>query len=286
MSHFLTLVAANNNLNHDHFDLLGELNTTPTWLENDKAADFDIPKALTIDEMKKLREKFDDDKIDIFCTRAEGREKTLFLADMDSTIVTSETLDELGAQAGLKEKIAKITERAMRGEIDFQGALKERVNMLTDLPAETLEKTLNKTEISEGARSLLKKLKNQGVFCVLVSGGFTFFTNAIADKLNFDAHHGNVLQIQDGKLTGNVQEPILDKNAKLNFLKLYCEELSLDLDETIAIGDGANDLPMLEAAGLGIGYHPKPLLEDQLLNCIRHTNLTSVLYMQGYSEIS
>jgi len=282
MSHILTLVASDTPLTHDHFNLLGDLNTDPVWLENEKAVDFKIPKALTIDEIKTLRAKFDGDKIDVFCTREEGRKKTLFLADMDSTIVTSETLDELGAEAGLKEKIAKITDRAMRGEIDFHGALRERVGMLKDLPAETLETTLKNTEISKGARSLLKGLKNDGVFCVLVSGGFTFFTGAIADKLNFDAHHGNVLHIENDKLTGDVQEPILDKNAKLNFLKLYCEELSLDLDETIAIGDGANDLPMLENAGLGVGYHPKPLLEDKLLNCIRHTDLTSVLYMQGH----
>jgi len=287
MTHILTLVASDTPLIHDHFELLDDLNSDPVWLENEKAVDFKIPKALTINEIKALREKFDADKIDVFCTSAHestgGRKKTLFLADMDSTIVTSETLDELGAEAGLKDKIATITERAMRGEIDFHGAIKERVGMLKDLPAHTLDTTLKNTEISKGARTLLKGLKNEGVFCVLVSGGFTFFTGAIADKLNFDAHHGNVLYIEDGKLTGDVQEPILDKNAKLNFLKLYCEELSLDLSETIAIGDGANDLPMLEAAGLGIGYHPKPLLEDTLINCIRHTDLTSVLYCQGHN---
>lgn len=286
MSHILTLVASNTSLTEKHFDLLGDLKSDPEWLETDKAVDFKIPRTITIDEMQSLREKFDSNKIDVFCTPIEGRKKTLFLADMDSTIVTSETLDELGAEAGLKEKIAKITERAMRGEIDFHGAIKERVGMLKDLPEDTLETTLKNTEISKGARTLLKTLKNEGVFCVLVSGGFTFFTNAIADKLNFDAHHGNVLQIENGKLTGQVQEPILDKNAKLNFLKLYCEELSLEPSETAAIGDGANDLPMLEAAGLGIGYHPKPLLEEKLLNCIRHTDLTSVLYMQGYSTNS
>lgn len=286
MSYILTLVASDISLNENHFDQLKDLKSEPDWLTREKAVDFKIAKALSIEEMQDLRARFDSDKIDVFCTPVEGRKKNLFLADMDSTIVTSETLDELGAEAGLKKRIAGITERAMRGDIDFHGAIKERVGLLRDLPADALERTLKNTEISKGARTLLKNLKNNGVFCVLVSGGFTFFTSAIADKLNFDAHHGNVLNIQGGKLTGSVQEPILDKNAKLNFLKLYCEELSLDMSEAIAIGDGANDLPMLEAAGLGIGYHPKPLLEEKLINCIRHTDLISVLYMQGYREIS
>lgn len=281
MTHILTLVASETPLNEKHFDLLGSLKNTPDWLNPNKAADIKIDKALSIEEIKALRVKFDADKIDVFCTAEAGRKKALFLADMDSTIVTSETLDELADEVGLKEKISKITARAMRGDLDFHEALRERVGLLKDLPASALDNTLNQTEISKGARTLLKGLKNEGVFCVLVSGGFTFFTHAISDKLNFDAHHGNVLQIENDKLTGNVHDPILDKTAKLNFLKLYCEELSLDLSETIAIGDGANDLPMLEAAGLGIGYHPKPLLEDTLTNCIRHTDLTSVLYMQG-----
>ena len=129
---------------------------------------------------------------------------------------------------------------------------------------------------------MVKAMRDKGTLCVLVSGGFTYFTGAIAAKLGFTAHHGNVLNIEDDKLTGTVQEPILDKDSKLNFLKLYAEELEIDLDDTLAIGDGANDLPMLEAAGLGIGYHPKPILEETLLNCIRHTDLTSVLYAQGY----
>ncbi len=285
MTHILTLVASDTPLTEKHFDLLGSLKTTPDWLERSKAVDFKIDTTLSIEEIKALRRAFDGDKIDVFCTAEEGRKKVLFLADMDSTIVTSETLDEMAEEAGLKDKVSKITERAMRGEVDFHGAIKERVGLLNGLSIEALSRTLNQTEISKGARTLLKALKNEGVFCALVSGGFTFFTGAIGEKLNFDAHHGNVLNIENGKLTGGVQDPILDKNAKLNFLKLYCEELSLDLSETIAIGDGANDLPMLEAAGLGIGYHPKPLLEDKLINCIRHTDLTSVLYMQGYSSV-
>ena len=254
----------------------------PEWLAEHRAADIPLAQSLTLEQMAELRTSLDDDKIDPFCTRTSNREKKLFLADMDATIVTTETLDELAAEAGIKDKIAKITERAMRGDLDFHEALKERVGLIKDLPTDALKKTLDATEISQGAEKMVKAMRDKGTLCVLVSGGFTYFTGAIAAKLGFTAHHGNVLNIEDDKLTGTVQEPILDKDSKLNFLKLYAEELEIDLDDTLAIGDGANDLPMLEAAGLGIGYHPKPILEETLLNCIRHTDLTSVLYAQGY----
>lgn len=257
----------------------------PEWLCEHKAADLKIDLCLTIDQIKILREIHDEHRIDVFCTSLDDRKKQLFLADMDSTIVTSETLDELAAEAGIKDKIAKITERAMRGELDFHAALRERVSLIKGLSTDALARTLENTEISIGAADTLKTLKENNAFCALVSGGFTYFTGAIAKELGFDAHHGNILNIEEEKLTGDVQEPILDKHAKLNFLKLYCEELNIDLANAITIGDGANDLPMLEAAGLGIGYRPKPILEDTLLNCIRHTDLTSVLYMQGYQGV-
>lgn len=256
----------------------------PIWLSPHKAADLGISQSLTIDQMKNLRQIHEEHRVDIFCTPLENRKKKLVLADMDSTIVTSETLDEMAEEAGIKDKIAAITERAMRGELDFHDALRERVGLLRGLSADCLTRTLDKTVISDGAEQFIQTMRNRDAFCVLVSGGFTFFTNTIAKKVGFHAHHGNVLGLEDNKLTGHVQEPILDKDAKLNYLKLYCDEHDLDLSQSLAIGDGANDLPMLQAAGLGIGYHPKPLLEDNLLNCIRHTDLTSVLYMQGFLQ--
>lgn len=292
--HFvLTIVASEKPLSAGHLadverfmdDNSIPLNYEPEWLDKNKAADIYLEDRLTMEQIKALRELLTNDKIDIFCTRTENREKRLLLADMDSTIVTSETLDELAAEAGIKDKISAITEKAMRGELDFQGALKERVSLLKGLPAEALQRTLDSIEMSAGAETLIKQMTKEEAFCALVSGGFTFFTGAVANKLGFDTHHGNVLDIEDDKLTGKVKEPILDKDAKLSFLKLYCEELEVDISDTVAIGDGANDLPMLEAAGLGIGYHPKPLLEDSLMNCIRFTDLTSVLYMQGYKNI-
>jgi phosphoserine phosphatase len=296
MEFFLTLVASDVPLSSGqlaiterYLDSEGVLITKqPEWLEDRKAADIGLSQAVTLNQMKALRQIHDEHRIDIFCTSDQNRRKNLFLADMDSTIVTSETLDELAAEAGIKDKISKITERAMRGELDFHAALKERAGLIKGLSTKALKRTLDTTKLSKGAKITLNSLRKQDVFCVLVSGGFTYFTDAIASQLGFNANHGNVLGIENEQLTGGVQEPILDKDSKLNFLKLYCEELSINVSQTIAIGDGANDLPMLEAAGLGIGYHPKPLLEDTLLNCIRHSDLTSVLYAQGYksSEIA
>ncbi len=296
MNFALTLVSSNVPLSSAHLAITQRYLESkgilfadqPEWLTEHKAADLKIALCLTIDQIKILREIHDEHRIDVFCTSFENRKKRLLLADMDSTIVTTETLDELAAEAGIKDKIAAITERAMRGELDFHAALRERVGLIKGLSTEALKRTLENTVISDGTKTTLKTLKAHNVFCALVSGGFTYFTSAIAAQLGFNAHHGNILNIENNTLSGDVQEPILDKDSKLSFLKLYCEELGLSLDDTVTIGDGANDLPMLEAAGLGIGYHPKPLLEDTLLNCIRHTDLTSLLYMQGYkaAEIS
>lgn len=258
----------------------------PSWLDPHKAADIPLSELLNIDQMQSLRALLENDKIDVFCTRTDNRLKKLLIADMDSTIVTSETLDELAAEAGIKDKVAKITERAMRGELDFHDALRERVALLKGLPDSALQKTLDDTVISEGAEKLVQVMRTHEAFCTLVSGGFTYFTSAIAKSLGFNTHHGNTLHVENNKLTGTVGTPILDKNSKLSFLKLYCEELNIDISDTVAIGDGANDLPMLTHAGLGIGYYPKPLLEETLLNCIRFTDLTSVLYVQGYKNIT
>ncbi len=256
----------------------------PQWLCPHKAADIPLAECLTIEQMQKLRLLLSKDKMDVFCTRTANRRKKLLLADMDSTIVTAETLDELAAEAGLKDRISAITERAMRGELNFEAAIKERVGLLKGLSTDSLKRTLENIEISHGAEALVSTMRQNDALCALVSGGFTYFTSAIASKLGFTAHHGNTLNIKDEKLTGTVGEPILDKNTKLTLLQSYCGELKIDISDSVAIGDGANDLPMLEAAGLGIGYHPKPLLEESLLNCIIHTNLTSALYVQGYKK--
>lgn len=294
MDFTLTLVASDIPLSAGHLALTErfiEENTIlitgePSWLDIHKAAELPLAECLNIGQMQKLRILFDKDKIDVFCTSSKNRRKKLLMADMDSTIVTSETLDELAAEAGIKDKISNITERAMRGEIDFFAAIRKRVGLLKGLPTDALTRTVDGTVISDGAQTFIKTMRDNGATCVLVSGGFTHFTKDIASKLGFNAHHGNTLGIADNALTGEVIDPILGKEAKLQLLKDYTKNLKIDIGDSVAVGDGANDLPMLSAAGLGIGYHPKPLLEETLLNCIRHTDLTSALYAQGYKQIT
>lgn len=288
MNFTLTLVAKSPVLSDAHFktatDFL-KINTTDIlWLCDKQAAEIKIDEALNIETAQAIRALLETDHIDIFCTPSKNRRKKLLIADMDSTIVTSETLDELADEAGIKDKISEITERAMRGELDFFEAIRKRVGLLKGLPTDALKRTLDQTKISQGAPTLVKTMRTHDAFCALVSGGFTYFTEAIAKDLNFNVHHGNILGIENNALTGQVIEPILDKNTKLELLNKYVMQKNITLEDSISIGDGANDLMMLEAAGLGIGYHPKPLLEARLINCIRHTDLTSVLYAQGYKK--
>lgn len=258
----------------------------PVWLNKNMAADIPFTGKPSSDDIKTLRAFLNEDKIDVFITGIENRRKKLVIADMDSTIVSGETLDELAAHAGVKDKIAPITERAMRGELDFKQALRARVALLKDLPETALAQTLAQTNLNPGADILIRNMKNTGATCVLVSGGFTQFTAAFAQKAGFDHHHGNLLHIENGLLTGEVGEPILDKDSKVTFMQYYMDELNLTPGDVLAIGDGANDLPMLETAGLGIGYHPKPLLRDTLDNCIIHGDLTAALYAQGFRAVA
>jgi phosphoserine phosphatase len=229
-----------------------------------------------------LRENLASLRVDLFVTLATNRRKKLMVADMDATIVTGETLDELAAHAGLQDRISAITQRAMAGELDFPSALRERVGLLKGLREQALRETLDQIELSPGAATLVGTMARHGATCVLVSGGFTFFTGEIAARAGFHHHHGNTLGIVDGLLSGFVGEPILDKGVKLSLLHGYAAKLGIPPEETFAIGDGANDLPMLQAAGLGIGYHPKPLLLGTLPNCIIHGDLTAALFAQGY----
>ncbi|OYV40825.1 MAG: phosphoserine phosphatase SerB, partial [Acidocella sp. 20-61-6] len=211
-----------------------------------------------------------------------GRRKALLVADMDSTIVTSETLDELAAFAGLKDKIAEITKRAMNGEIDFPTALRERVGMLRGLDIAALERTWSQTEFCPGARTMVATMRSYGATTALVSGGFTFFTARVAAELGFDIHRANTLLDNGSHLTGEVAEPILDRDSKVATLNELAEKRGIKLSATLAVGDGANDLPMLKEAGLGIAYYAKPVVAEQVLNKIEHTDLTSLLYAQGY----
>lgn len=220
--------------------------------------------------------------VDAIATKARGRRKGLLVADMDSTIVTSETLDELAAYAGLKEKIAAITRRSMNGEIDFAQALRLRVSMLRGLGLEALEQTWAATRLTEGARELVATMRAHNATTALVSGGFTFFTGRVAELLGFHVHRANVLLHDGEKLTGEVGEPILDRDAKLATLRELAAARKLRMAATLAVGDGANDLAMLREAGLGVAFHAKPVVAAEARAQVRHGNLRALLFAQGY----
>ncbi len=289
MSHILTFVASDltrHPLNDDFFSFLKTHNIDPAaalWLCNHRALDIALDQPMKAAAILALRNKLASFEVDVFYTTAENRQKKLLLADMDSTIVVGETLDELAAFAGVKTQVEEITARAMNGELDFHAALTERVALLKNLPIGALEETLNAMQLMPGADILLKTMKQNGAKTVLVTGGFTCFAEDVQNMLDFDYIHGNHLEIKDDVLTGAILPPILDKHAKLSYLKQYAKDLGIELSDAMTIGDGANDVPMLEAAGLGIGYEPKPLLQETLINQIRFNTLEAALYAQGYS---
>lgn len=288
MAYFLTLVSMQNGPPHDEISNHLKIKKPWNWLSQNKAAEIQIENLLHDNDLQILHTLCEESQTDIFITPATHRRKKLLLADMDSTIVQGETLDDLAAHAGIKDQITAITARAMNGELDFHDALRERVALLKNLSAKALDKTLQTTCLNKGAKTLVRTMKAHGATCILISGGFTFFTRSIANQVGFDHHHGNHLDIQNNRLTGQVIDPILDKDSKHDFLKTYAQNLSLNLSETMTIGDGANDLAMLLAAhnakGLGIGYKPKPAVAAQLENIIRHTDLTAALYAQGFRQ--
>ena len=222
--------------------------------------------------------------IDAIATRARGRRKGLLLADMDSTIVTSETLDELAGHAGLKEEIAAITRRSMNGEIDFAEALRLRVGMLRGLGLAALEKTWERTRLTPGARELVATMRAHNATTALVSGGFSFFTGRVAAQLGFDVHRANTLLDDGERLTGEVGEPILDRDAKLATLRELAAARNLRLSATLAVGDGANDLAMLQEAGLGVAFHAKPIVAAAARARVDHGTLRALLFAQGYRQ--
>ncbi|MCC3860260.1 phosphoserine phosphatase SerB [Pseudemcibacter aquimaris] len=212
------------------------------------------------------------------------RGKKLLLADMDSTIIQCECIDELADFLGIKDKVSGITEAAMRGEIDFKGALRERVALLKGLNVSDLETVFNqRVKLTPGAETLVKTMNANGANTVLVSGGFTYFTGRVSEITGFKANRANILLHEDGKLTGEVGEPIVDSDTKINTLREFQSADSLETHEIIAVGDGANDIPMLNGAGLGVGYHPFPAAGEAADVAIEHADLTALLYLQGYS---
>jgi phosphoserine phosphatase len=241
-------------------------------------------RALLKDLAGDLRDIIGGEPVDVVIQHHEGRRKKLFIADMDSTMIGQECIDELADYAGHKSRVAAITARAMRGEIAFAPALRERVALLQGLPATAIDTLIaERIRLTPGGPTLVATMRANGAYTCLVSGGFTAFTSRIAATIGFDEQHANTLLIDaDGQLTGAVAEPVLGREAKLDTLMALRERFRLNRDDTLAVGDGANDIPMIEAAGLGIAFHGKPAIREAAAACIDHGDLTALLYAQGY----
>ncbi len=232
-----------------------------------------------------LRGVVGDTPVDVVVQDAETRRKKLLIADMDSTMIGQECIDELAAEVGLKDKVAAITARAMNGEIAFEPALVERVALLKGLPVTVIGDVIAKRiTLTPGGKELIATMKAKGYYTALVSGGFTVFTDPIAGRLGFDENRANILIDEGGYLTGTVAEPILGKQAKVDALVDISTRLGISTTEAMAVGDGANDLGMLHLAGAGVALHAKPVVSSQVKIRIDHADLTALLYIQGYRK--
>jgi phosphoserine phosphatase len=251
----------------------------PVVLSAGEAAD--IPLSVPLDATA-LSAALEGRPVDAIVTKPRGRRKALLLADMDSTMVQGETLDELAGFAGIGEKIAAITKRAMNGELDFKAALRERVAMLKGLDLDALEKTWQQVRLTPGGRELVATMRAKGALTALISGGFNFFTGKVAAQLGFDLHRSNTLLDDGAKLTGQVGEPILDRDSKLQALHELAAQRGVKLHATLAVGDGANDLDMLRAAGLGVAFRAKPVVAREVRARVDHADLRALLFAQGY----
>jgi len=233
----------------------------------------------------RVREALRKEPADVNTLPTANRRKKLLVADMDSTIITCECLDEIADFAGLKAQVSAITERAMRGELAFEPALRARVGLLKGMPAGTLQNVYNeRVRLTSGAETLAKTMRAHGAFALLVSGGFTFFTSRVATAAGFNENRANTLNVESDKLTGTVGEPILGREAKLAALKETAAARGLTLADTLAVGDGANDLAMIQVAGLGVAFHAKPLVAEAAGARVDHGDLTALLYLQGYAR--
>lgn len=253
------------------------------WLDPGVAAEFDLE--VQPDNQAEVWADLQSMGIDLNLQRAGGRRKAMLLADMDSTMIQQECIDELADMAGVGAHVAGITARAMNGELDFESALNERVGLLKGLPVAVIDQVLaERITFMPGGRALIATMKAHGGHAVLVSGGFTAFTAKVAGALGFDEHRANTLLAEDGRLTGTVALPILGKQAKVDALIEITARLGITPAEVIAVGDGANDLGMLHLAGAGVALHAKPSVAAQCALRINHGDLTALLYLQGYSR--
>jgi phosphoserine phosphatase len=257
----------------------GELN----WLNHAIACEIIEPKSTEALEL--ARAVIGTRKVDAAVVPTENRRKQILIADMDSTMINQECIDELAAALGLKDQVAEITDRAMRGELDFAQALRTRVALLKGLERKTIE-AVRREQISlaPGGRALVHTMREYGAYTSLVSGGFTFFAEFFAKRIGFDEFVANVLEFDGDRLTGTVADPIIDKNTKRERLLALAGDRNLPLSQTIAVGDGANDLDMIRIAGFGVAMHAKPKVAAEAGIRIDHGDLTALLYLQGYAD--
>lgn len=253
------------------------------WLAANEAAEFTI--ATLPANRAEVWHACQDQRVDLVIQPQGNRRKKMLIADMDSTMIRQECIDELAAEAGVGDRVAAITARAMNGELDFEGAIDERVGLLAGLPVSVIDHVLA-TRITHmpGSAALVATMRANGAYAALVSGGFTAFTAQVATALGFDENRANTLDIADGKLTGTVVRPILGQNAKLDALTDITARLGITPADAVAVGDGMNDLLMLSHAGLGVALHGKPALQAKCDARINHGDLTALLYLQGYAK--
>lgn len=253
------------------------------WLDPGVAAEFAV-EAMPANQWE-VWESLQPLRVDLIVQPSEGRRKRLLIADMDSTMIRQECIDELAEEAGVGAHVAGITARAMNGELDFEAALRERVALLKGLPETVIARVLrDRITLMPGGPALLATMRANGGHTALVSGGFTAFTAAIAERLGFHENRANLLLAEGGVLVGTVAEPILGKEAKLLALQEICARLGIAPADAIAVGDGANDLPMLLAAGTGVALHAKPKVQAECKVRVNHGDLTALLYLQGYGR--
>lgn len=265
---------------------LGARPDEPDWLAPGKACDLffsTVPPEYAAARLRTLiADGFSNAKVDVIIQETSDRRKRLIVADLESTLIENEMLDELAEFIGAKAKVSEITRRAMNGEIDFATALKERVGLFAGLPVPVLFEATKRIHLMPGAAVFIATAKAQGAYVAIVTGGFTFFARHVQAMLNIDAVLANELIVEDGKLTGAVREPILTRDEKRAALLRLAAQQGVPLRLTLALGDGANDLPMLEAAGLGVAFHAKPAVVERARVHVDHGDLTSLLYAQGY----